>query len=221
MKNTSKNLSLFFSGRGFIGLLFWLLLVCLGVTGLQAAESPRRQAFMVKDVFAANTVDWFISPAEEPEGDFGWELPEECDIKGALATQDQEYLRLDLIMYNPVSTEVSFVEWNEFGFNLTMSGKNWDYMYTPSLDQFQRFFYTKPKNEITEFEKGKTKHLAGIADNKKAVYFILNKAEFTGGQKGKQSAQIFFFAGNALVKNGDFSTVEADRTITITLEYDN
>jgi hypothetical protein len=204
------------------GLALLLILVCLlAVAGIvNASDTPRRNATQVDDVYEPYTADeWIVSPDEESSGDQDAENAIETDIKGVIACYDDDYLRVDILLNNSIS-----FDWATF-YAIKFEYDDMNEYYT---------YYTDTKKLVYEKEKGnkivKTKTLvaadsddtAGVSDSGEEkdddVYFIINKKDHIGGEKGKRYFLTCYFYSGYLTSSDKIHI--ADKTIPVDLEFE-
>lgn len=196
-----------------------LILMILMSSICFAATIPQRYATKVEDVFGPYTTDdWIVSPEEEPEGDQITSQVLESDILGVIASYDEDYLRVDILLHNSVS-----FKWQNY-YTISFVYTNMIEYYTYYTDK-KELVYTREKNgEIVKqqtLDLKKSDDQAGITTGGEVknddVYFIINKNKHLAGEKGKTYfLTTSFSAGYVDVNN---NLVKADETIDIDLYF--
>lgn len=209
MQEKSKYLSI------FLVVLFAILAINSSFT---YAYTPRRSATRVHNVFSSYTADdWIVSPDEEGFDDQDVSNAPECDIKSVIACYDEEYLRIDITLYNPISYDMKVA----YGVILGYKYVDEYYFYYPHSDEF--IYCMSEDNEITEYESLSNNQYdyAGVTsnDNNKntSVYIIINKDKHFDGKKGNSYYLTCNFYSGYIDLNDNFRI--ADETIEVELEY--
>ncbi len=203
-------------------LVFSALIMMVALTNICFADSiPSRKATPVDDVFEPYTADnWIVSPDEEQEGDQISNEVLESDIRAAIACYDQDYLRVDILLYNSNS-----YQWDNFYAIEFEYDKN-IYEYYTYYPDTNELVYTQEKNGQTikrqlldlnksDDQAGVTSSGGEIKDDN--IYFIINKNKHLTGEKGKTYyLTTKFIAGYVDV---DKKLVIADETIDVNLHF--
>jgi hypothetical protein len=205
--------------RIFGGLLIVVLLVPT-LFLVNASGAPRRDATQVDDVFKPYTADdWVVSPDEEPTGDQTTENAVECDIRGVIACYDDDYLRVDILLENGVT-----FDWDVwYAIKLEYDDMNEYYTY---YSDSKKLIYEKEKNgkivKTVNLTSNKSDDTAGITDSEGVknsdVYFIINKKDHIGGEKGKRYYLTCDFMSGYVSKQDKLKV--ADDTITVDMYFE-
>lgn len=199
-----------------------LVLVCLTATvGMVfAKDPPRRNATEVNDVYEPYTPDeWIVSPDEESIGDETAPKAKETDIRSVIACYDADYIRIDILLTNSVTFDwktlyaikIQYDEMNEY--------------YTYYTHSEKLVFEKEVDREIVKTKtlvKGDSNDVAGVTDSGKKknddIYFIINKKDHIGGEKGKRYYLTCSFFSGYLTKSDKIEI--ADKTIPVELEFE-
>jgi hypothetical protein len=197
-----------------------LVLICILATIriAYAADIPRRNSTEVSDAFKSYTPDkWIISEDEESLGDQDAQNAVETDIDGVMSCYDDDYLRFDIILVNPISFK--WATW--YAVKLEYEGMNEYYKYYTDTN---KLIYEKEQNgKIVKTETlsmADTKDFAGVTednDNNDDVYFVINKAKHIGGEKGKRYFLTCTFLSGYLTAKNDLHV--SDDTMVVDVEF--
>lgn len=202
---------------GFLLLPLLLLLYVPAVFG--AEELPYRYATEVNDVTKPYSADeWIISPDDEPVGDQEVSNAPECDIQGVIACYDKEYLRIDILLSNPISYD--FVVWYAVKFEYQDMSEY--YTYYPLT---KTLIYEKEVDGVVvdtqELSKVETQDWAGVTGSSQDnadVYIIINKDSHMSGDIGKKYfLTTYVMAG--YIDNQDKMQL-ADETIRVDMAFE-
>jgi hypothetical protein len=199
----------------------FLLFFILPFSYVNASGAAHRNATEVDDVFKPYTADeWIVSPAEEPTKDQKVNNAPECDISGVIACYDNDYLRIDILLHNEIffnldtlySVKVEYESMNEY------------YTYYPASD---KLVYEKEENgKITErrtLTKNNSRDVAGVSDSSNLknadVYFIINKEDHIGGDKGNRYYLTCTFFSGFISNSGDFNIADDTMVADVEFEY--
>ncbi|MEC9488256.1 MAG: hypothetical protein UMV23_02080 [Halanaerobium sp.] len=201
-----------------VGIVLSLIIILL-VTSQCLAYLPRRFSTPVDDVFQGYVADeWIIAPYEEPKGDQLVTNAPECDIKSVISCFDQDYLRMDIMLHNPVSFDLQVA----YGMILVYTNVDEYYIYYPHSNQFIFSKFDK-SGKILDYRVLDENSLdsAGVTNSGSVynvnIYFIINKYKHIGGVKGENYYLTCNFFSGFIDLNGDF--VIADETIPVEVEY--
>lgn len=200
-----------------------LVLVCLVAafgTVFSAIESPRRNATQVSDVYEPYTADeWIISPDEESIGDETAPNAKETDIRAVIACYDDDYLRIDILLQNSVS-----FDWKTF-YAIKVEYDDICEYYTYYTDSKKLVYEKEKENKIVKTKtlvKGDSNDTAGVISSGEKenddIYFIINKRDHIGGQKGKRYYLTCSFFSGYLSKSDKLQI--SDKTIPVELEFE-
>ncbi len=183
-------------------LVITVVLLLLSVFVVAAGELPHRFSTKVESVFESYIADeWIISPDEEPQ-DIEKQYDYGIDIKGVLSAYDEEYLRFDLLLYNPVVLYADPAYYLYFYY----TDNDYDsYIFSPMTEELvYKQVYNDQIMEKRVMDAVNSPDLAGVSDDGLSVYFIINKAEHFGGKKGGLY-YITIEAGASMGVNIDFT----------------
>lgn len=170
-------------------ILIMLVSICIFATSagiIQAEDLPRPYATEVTDVFEPYTAEeWIVSPEDESTGDEKVDNAPECDISGVIACYDGDYLRFDILLNSGISYD--WAVW--YAVKLVYDDMTEYFTY---FTDTEKLVYEKVVNgEIVKSKvlaKNDSDDFAGVVDSGDGqdddVYFIINKAEHIGGEKG-------------------------------------
>jgi hypothetical protein len=186
-----------------------------------AGGNPRRNATSVDDVSQPYTAgEWIVSPDEESIGDEDAGNAVECDIKAVIACYDYDYLRVDILLNNPIS-----FEWKTlYAIKLEYDVMNEYYTY---YTETKKLIYEKEVNgEITKttvLSMDDSKDIAGVSSSGDAensdVYFIINKAAHIGGEKGNRYFLTCKFFSGYLTTEDELHIADETKFIELEFEY--
>ncbi len=149
-------------------------------------KAKNRNSKEVTDVSRPYKADWIVSPEEESEGDHKVSNAPECDIKGVLSCYDKDKLRVDILLYKPIS--YNFKVWYAIKFEYSDMTEYYTY-YPVSCD----LVYEKEiDGEIVDTQSLKEDEVdyAGVTDSggekNTDVYIIIDKDKHIAGDKGKK-----------------------------------
>lgn len=206
------------SKKLFIAGLIVILLLSLSNLAL-ASGAPYRYATKVDDTYKPYEPDgWVISPDEEDKGDQTVSNAAECDIRGVISCYDEDYLRIDILLNNPIS-----FKWDVFyAVKLEYTDMNEYFTYYPADKEL---VYEKEKNgkivETKTLTKNNSDDVAGVTNSDEAdnsdVYFILNKVNHVNGKKGDTYFLTCKFLSGYIT--GDNKQKTADTTSEVDLEF--
>jgi hypothetical protein len=198
-----------------------LVLVCLiGTAGVVfAKDPPRRNATEVSDVSQPYTADeWIVSSDEESIGDQTAPNATETDIRGVIACYDEDYLRIDILLENSVT-----FDWKTL-YAIKVEYDDMNEYYTYYTDS-EKLVYEKEKGgkivKTKTLVKGDSNDVAGVISSGEKdnddVYFIINKKDHIGGEKGKRYYLTCSFFAGYLTKSDKIQI--SDKTIPVDMEF--
>ena len=183
-------------------------------------EPPRRNATKVKDADKPYSADiWLVSPDEEPIGDEEVSNAPECDIKGILGAYDDDLIRVDIILENPVSFDWLTV------YAILIKYTNQSECYTYHTDTKELIYEKLVDGEVVETktlnELPDTQDKAGVTSYdgqaNRDIYFIISKDHIAGKEGNRYFLTCSFFSG-FLDDAGEINI--ADQTITVEMEFE-
>lgn len=180
---------------------------------------PRRDALKVDDVNKSYSEGWIVLPEEEPVGDQTTKDVLETDIYGVASCYDEEYLRVDIELQNPVS-----FEWDSFymvKFEYADSIAYFTYYPYDEMLVFQRekngqIVTTETMDLFEENDDNAWVSAVGDIGNVN-VGFIIKKSKYFGGEKGKTYYLTSSFSAGYVGTNNKLVTT--DQTITVLLHF--
>ena len=204
----------------FKSIICLALIMLLAFGSYSLAANPSRSATKVDDVYKPYVADeWIVSDTEEARGDQTTDQVLETDIKGVIACDDRDYLRVDILLNNPVTNN-----WQVFyAIKFEYSNLIEYYIYYPDINEM--YYESEANGKIVEhklLDLKTSKDQAGVTssgDTKNVdVYLIIDKHTHISGESGKKyNLSTSFFSGYDTVKD----EVEiADQTITVDLEFE-
>lgn len=199
-----------------------LVLVCLMATMgmVYAKDPPRRNATEVSDVSQPYTADeMIISSDEESIGDESAPNAKECDIREVIACYDADYIRIDILLTNSVT-----FDWKTlYVIKIEYDKTNEYYTY---YTENEKLVYEKEENgkivKTKTLVKGDSNDVAGVSNSGEGenddIYFIINKEDHIGGEKGKRYYLTCSFFSGYLTKSNKIEI--ADKTIPVEMEFE-
>ncbi len=183
---------------------------------------PRRDATKVDDVDKTyNPEGWIVSPNEEPVGDQTAHQLLESDIYGVVACYDQDYLRVDIQLKNPVSFEWDSFYTIEFKYDQSIVYFTY-YPFTEELVYEQEKNGQIVKTETMDLLFDEPEDSAGVTSAGEVkdtdICFFIKKNKYFVGEKGKTYYLISSFSAGYVDDDHD-KLVTTDQTITVLLHF--
>jgi len=185
------------------------------------SETSHRNATKVDDVFKPYTADWIVSPEEDPVSKNTGDVAE-ADIKGVIACYDNDHLRVDILLNNSIS-----FKWATF-YAIKFEYDDINEYYTYYTDTQKLIYKQEKDNKIVktktyDMNTSGSKDTAGVSDSgdkKDAdVFFIINKTDHIGGEKGKRYFLTSHFYSGYLTKKNDIYIADETQPTELEFEY--
>lgn len=145
-------------------------------------EIPQRASTKVTNVFDTYTPkEWIVSAAEEEPGNSPEKAPPECDIKCIASAYDDNYLRIDILLYNPVPAKSLAM------YTLSIQERNGVaykdlFEYTPYSKSFR---YGTPIRRLCY-----DKDSARLSGDNRVICMIINKDQHFSLNNGWEKGQV-------------------------------
>jgi len=201
---------------------FVFLLLFLQIS-LFAQDYPARYSKKVTDVYNAYAPDknsgWIVTDKEEKKGDHKVSNAPECDIRSVMSCYDNSKLRVDIVLWNPVS-----YQWlTYFAINMQYAGGVEEYYYYDIDTKELRYRKTDNgsvvEDDVLSQDDGTDFAFITTYDGNDdmIVGLIIDKDKHFGGSKGKTYYLTCDFQSGFTDSNGDLQV--ADYTPTVRLHY--
>lgn len=198
-------------------LFFILIAFILAIPAIALpATAPKKDADEVSNVYESYTAsDWVISPDDELVTQVKVGNAPECDIQGAIACFDKDYLRADILLQSPISFDVKV--WYAVKFE-----------YSDMVEYYT--FYPVSKDFIYEKEEnGKVTETINLKDNKEDscgvtssgtnqnsdVYLIISKEKHIAGDAGSRYYLTTSFYSGYIDNDGKMKIADMTKTIRL------
>jgi len=200
-----------------------LLLLVAATNFAIAQQNPQRNSMEVKDVGNAyNPKEWIISEKEEPKNDHELKKYPETDIKGVISCYDENYLRVDILLHNPVTGKYPTV----FAIRLEYSD-DYSEVYLYFADTKEFYIYYFENGELTDSEclsdKEDATDFAEITSsagkNNTDVIFIINKDVHLTNEKGSKIYLTLTAATSLYDEDSEDKFIPSDETISVDLYF--
>lgn len=201
-----------------LGFLFLLAVPCFVI----AQNIPKRYSMGVNDVSETyDPKEWIVSEKEEPKNDHELKKYPETDIKGVISCYDEEYLRIDILLHNPVTGKYPTV----YGIKLEYSD-NYSEIYLYFADTKEFYIYYFENGELTDSECLSDKEDAtdfvdltsSSGKNNTDVIFIINKSVHLTNKKGS-SVYLTLTAATSLYDEKNDKFIPSDDTHSVDLYF--
>ena len=195
-----------------------LFLFCLQIP-VFSQDIEDRDSTEVSDVTEAYTPDqWLVSEDEEEKGDQQVSNAPECDIRAVMGCYDNDRLRIDILLWNPVS----FKWLTYFAIKLEYdAGVSEYYAYNTDTKKIRYIKYdngeTVDDYYLDEDGEGLDMGFVTSSYGKKncSVGIIIDKEKHIGGKKGKRYYLTCEFESGFIDKKGNLKVADSTRSVNM------